>query len=186
MGCQRAFVRAMLVVVSLGVLSLLEHGQNCDWKTEEEKEESPGEAVSLPPTRQLDYHLCVELVLRATARRASVRLLRRVATLSVVWIAEVLSGSSRGRVWIASLLRAPFLGLLIGLGVGAADGVDRAVEFLEPWVWWEVVGNGVSGAGGQVGCSEWGGHWGLMSILAVRAVKNAVKGAEIRMVLFQT
>lgn len=150
-----------------------------------EEEGSPGEAESLPPTRQLDYHLFVELVLRATARGAAVGLLRGVAAVSLVWIAEVLSGSNG---LVTSVLRAPFLGLLIGLGLGAADGVAQAEELQEPGVWWEVVGNGMSGAGVGARVAAVSGVViaGLMSIMTVRAVKNVAKSGEIRMAQFIT
>ncbi|XP_036793957.1 uncharacterized protein LOC118937707 [Oncorhynchus mykiss] len=184
MGRQWAFVRATLIVVSLGAL-FLSLGAWTVLGLEDIEEESPGEAESLPPARPLDYHLCVELVLRTTARGGAIGLLRGLAAFSVVWIAEVLSGSNG---LVASVLRAPFLGLLIGLGVGAADGVGRVEELLEPGVWWKVVGNGVSGTGVGARVAAVSGVViaGLMSIMTVRAVKNVAKSGEIRMAQFIT
>ncbi|KAJ7992099.1 hypothetical protein DPEC_G00275040 [Dallia pectoralis] len=173
MGGQRLFADVMQVVVGLGVLSLSLGALGLG----DMGERSPGETPT--DAGQLNFHQGAELVLRASSTGGIAWLLRGVALVSVVWMAEVLSGS---KGLVTSVLRTPCLGLLIGLGLGAADGLRRTVEVLGPGAWLRVLGNGIGGAGvgASVAAESAVAIGGLLSLVAIRAAKNVAIGGEIR------
>ncbi|KAJ8387604.1 hypothetical protein AAFF_G00153000 [Aldrovandia affinis] len=164
---------ALLGAFMLGMRAALEHTEGSQGESNTPKHQNPGPWG------------CVVFVLNTTAKGGSSGLFIGVAAMTVVWIAETLS-ASKGLV--ATVTPIPPMGLLIGAGAGAMEGVGRVPELLEPGVFWEAVSGGMRGAEMGARVAVIGGVviGGAMCALAAMAVKNLIMGAELRVAPLMT